>query len=132
VDVSPLLLDTHAFAWIATEPDRLSAAAREALADRRRTLLVSAASPWEMAIKYRAGRWPEVAVLLRQYDDVLLELGAVERPVTADDGIRAGALAWEHGDPFDRMLAAQAIASGATMVSRDRVFPALPGLSVLW
>jgi PIN domain nuclease of toxin-antitoxin system len=130
--VTPLLLDTHAYAWVATQPQRLSAPAREALADRRRPLLVSAASPWELAIKYRAGKWPEVGVLLQEHDEVLAGLGATERPVTGSDAIRAGSLPWDHSDPFDRMLAVQAMAIGAVLVTRDRAFRALPGLSVLW
>jgi PIN domain nuclease of toxin-antitoxin system len=51
-----LLLDTHAYVWAMSAPDRLSPAARRAIEDRRRTVLVSAATAWEMAIEHRAGR----------------------------------------------------------------------------
>jgi PIN domain nuclease of toxin-antitoxin system len=130
--MSPLLLDTHAYAWMATEPDRLSPAAHDVLADSTRTLLVSAATPWEMAIKHRAGKWPEVEILLSRHEEVVTQLGALDRPVTAHDAILAGGLAWDHNDPFDRMLAAQALSSGAVLVSRDPVFRHLPGLRTVW
>jgi PIN domain nuclease of toxin-antitoxin system len=130
--MTALLLDTHAFAWVVTEPDRLSSVAREAVEDPTRPLLVSAATAWEMAIKHRAGRWPEVGLLLSRHDDAVGRLGALHLPMTADDAIRAGGLTWEHADPFDRMLAAQAMSSGAALVTRDRAFGELPGVTVLW
>jgi PIN domain nuclease of toxin-antitoxin system len=127
-----LLLDTHAYVWAVSAPDRLSPAARRAIEDRRRTVLVSAATAWEMAIKHRAGRWPEAAVLLRQHDELCRQLAAEQLPVTSRHAITAGGLSWQHPDPFDRVLAAQAIDAGATLVTRDAVFSELAGLATLW
>ncbi|HUG84565.1 MAG TPA: type II toxin-antitoxin system VapC family toxin [Euzebya sp.] len=130
--MTTLLLDTHTYVWAVTAPDLLSDSAREAIADPANTLLLSAASTWEMAIKHHAGRWPEAEILLRQHDDLARRLGAVQHPITAADAIRAGALTWAHRDPFDRMLAAQTFLSQATLVTRDDAFGELSGLPTLW
>lgn len=127
-----VLLDTHAFVWALTAPDRLSAAAREAISDATTPLLLSAASAWEMSIKHRSGRWPEVAILLRQYDRVASRLGVTRLAITTEHALAAGGFDWEHADPFDRVLAAQAMAEGVPLVSRDKAFRELPGLRVLW
>jgi PIN domain nuclease of toxin-antitoxin system len=126
-----VLLDTHAFVWAVTAPDRLSEAAREMIADPTVPLLVSAATAWEIAIKHRAGRWPEVAVLIRQYDRLAARLGAAHLSLSSDHALAAGGLEWEHSDPFDRALAAQAMREGVPLVSRDRAFAELPGLTVV-
>ncbi|WP_300007968.1 type II toxin-antitoxin system VapC family toxin [Pseudonocardia sp.] len=130
--MTTLLLDTHAYVWAVTAPHLLSERAAKAIADPVNTLTVSAASAWEMAIKHRAGRWPEAELLLNQYDGVLERLGARTQPITAADAIRAGGLSWTHSDPFDRMLAAQALAHSATLVTRDRAFAGLGGVLLLW
>lgn len=127
-----LLLDTHAYIWALSAPDRLSTAARTALRPSGVPVLVSAATTWEMAIKHRSGRWPQVEVLLHQHEQMLDRLGARALDITAADGLRAGGLSWSHADPFDRMLAAQALTTGATLISRDAAFAELPGLSLLW
>lgn len=127
-----VLLDTHAFVWAVTAPDRLSASARELVSDAETRVLVSAATAWEMSIKHRSGRWPEVAVLIRQYDRVVERLRAGHLALSSEHALAAGGLEWEHADPFDRALAAQAVREGLTLVSRDPAFHGLPGLSVVW
>lgn len=127
-----LLLDTHALAWSLTTPDRLSEAARAAVADPGNDLLVSSATAWELAIKYQSGKWPEAEPLVRQYGAVLSELGARELPITGAHALRAGGLGWSHRDPFDRMLAAQALMENLSLVSRDPAFDDLAGLVLLW
>ncbi len=127
-----VLLDTHAFVWAVTAPDRLSDLARDTIADAATPLLLSAATAWEMAIKHRSGRWPQVAVLVRQYDRAAAQLGADHLPLTSDHALAAGGLEWDHTDPFDRALAAQAIREGVPLVTRDPAFGRLPGLGVLW
>lgn len=130
--MTTLMLDTHAYVWALTSPDRLSAAARASIEDATTTLIVSAASAWEMAIKHRAGRWPEAQVLLGQHDALCERLGATQLVMTSQHAITAGGLAWAHSDPFDRMLAAQSLVSQATLVTRDQVFTELGGLATLW
>ncbi len=127
-----LLLDTHAYVWAVSAPQRLSDEARTAIEDPRTTLLVSAATAWEMAIKLRAGRWPEAEPLLRAHDQVCARLGAEQLPISSSDAVVAGGLGWDHRDPFDRMLAAQAMGRRSTLISRDAIFGELVGLDVRW
>lgn len=127
-----VLLDTHAFVWAVTAPERLSSHALDVIADPTVPLLVSAATAWEISIKHRSGRWPEVAPLLRQFDRLADGLGATQLPITSEHALSAGSLDWQHADPFDRALAAQAMREGVALVSRDPAFASLLGLTRLW
>lgn len=127
-----LLLDTHAYVWALTDPDRLSGRARAAIEAASNTLFVSAATAWEMAIKHRAGKWPEAEILLAQHSDLTSRLGAQSLDISAADAIRAGSLDWDHADPFDRMLAAQSLLHQAALVTRDAAFGQLRGLTTIW
>ena len=127
-----LLLDTHAYVWALTDPDRLSRRARTAIEAPSNAVLVSAATTWEMAIKHRAGKWPEAEILLAQHDDLTIRLGAQSLDISAADAIRAGSLDWDHADPFDRMLAAQSLLHQAALVTRDKAFRHLRGLTIIW
>ncbi len=130
--MTTLLLDTHAYVWALTDPDRLSGRARSAIEAPSNVVLVSAATAWEMAIKYRAGKWPEAEILLAQHDDLTSRLGALSLDISSADAIRAGSLDWDHADPFDRMLAAQSLLHQAALLTRDAAFAALRGLTVIW
>lgn len=122
-----LLLDTHVLAWWLLDSPRLGAAARAAISDPDRMILVSTVSVWEMAQKHGRGRWPEVGPGLATIEADLARLGFRVVPLTLAHALAAGALDWAHRDPFDRMLAAQAAAEGAILITADRVFAALPG-----
>lgn len=130
--MTTLILDTHAYAWALTAPDRLGAAARSAVADRTNRVLVSAASTWEMAIKHRSGKWPEAERLLSDHESLMSRLGTESLEISWRHARRAGALAWEHADPFDRMLAAQALTEDCTLVTKDAAFDDVGGLQILW
>ena len=127
-----LLLDTHAYVWALTDPDRLSRRARTAIEAPSNAVLVSAATAWEMAIKHRAGKWPEAEILLAQHDDLTSRLRAQSLDISAADAIRAGSLDWGHADPFDRMLAAQSLLHQAALVTREAAFGHLRGLTIIW
>jgi Uncharacterized protein conserved in bacteria len=129
---STFLLDTHALIWALTEPDRLSDGAREVIESPRVQLVVSAVSAWEIATKARRGRMPEAEVVLAAYSRHIRRLRAQEVPITTEHALVSGGLDWDHHDPFDRMLAAQAILEGWTLVTRDRAFSRLTGLETLW
>ena len=94
-------------------------------------MLVSAASIWEMATKHRRGRWPEVAMLLVDPEATLAAERMTGLPMTFAHARAAGQLTWDHRDPFDRMLAAQAIAEQATLVTADPIFAGV-GVTTLW
>lgn len=111
-----LLLDTHVLIWAVSRPERLEARIRAALAAPGTTAFVSAVSAWEIAIKRALGR---LGFPLEDFDRVLDEAGLEHLPVLAAHGIEAGSLPRHHGDPFDRMLIAQARVEDLVLVSED-------------
>ena len=116
--------------WVGRSP-RLSETARVAIADETTPVHVSAASAWEIATKVRLGRLPEMAEFCTAMALELAEQGFAELPVTLDDGRQAGLLPGPHGDPFDRMLIAQAMARDLALVSIEARFDAY-GVRRLW
>ena len=113
------LLDTHTLIWAAFEPQRLGTAARRFISEGKNTVYVSAATAWEIATKYRAGRLPEAERLERNFIELVTCYGYTLRPITVEDALRAARLIGEHRDPFDRMIAAQALAEDIPVISVD-------------
>ena len=113
------MLDTHAVLWAGLAPSRLGKKAAETIANGRSELLVSAASVWEIATKVRIGRLPEAERLERDLLARLREAGYGFRAITVEDGLRAGRLVGEHQDPFDRMIAAQALSEDIPVISAN-------------
>ena len=113
-----LLLDTQILLWAAGQPARLSAAARKLLNDPRNELLFSAASLWEITIKKTLGR-EDFRVEPRLLRRGLLDNGYVELPVTSQHAVSIDGLPPLHKDPFDRLLLAQALTEGVTLVTAD-------------
>jgi PIN domain nuclease of toxin-antitoxin system len=112
-----LLIDTHIFVWASTNPNRLTEAQRAAIAGETSTVFVSAVTAWEIAIKAALGR---LAFLLNSFETIRVGMGFAPLPITLAHGIAAGSLPRHHGDPFDRMLIAQARSEGLTLVTTDR------------
>ncbi len=113
-----VLLDTHILLWWLADDPRLPAAAADIIADRETDVLVSAATAWEISIKQAAGR-------LEAPDDFLDAVAAnefVTLAISAEHAMAAGRLPPRHGDPFDRMLIAQAQIEALTLVSVDSRF----------
>jgi PIN domain nuclease of toxin-antitoxin system len=125
-----LLLDTHAFIWWDSQPERLSPQARAALEDPLNTVLMSVASLWEIQIKRAVGKLMLRAPLETLVADQQAN-GFHLLPVTLGHVLALDPLPLHHRDPFDRMLAAQAPAEGAVLVTRDPVFDAYP-VQTLW
>lgn len=115
---SAILLDTHTLLWLVSAPDQLSAKAREAISDPVREIAVSAASAWEIAIKTRLGRL-DGEPLLAAWPDIMAAMAVTELPIEVPDAMMAGRLRWNHRDPFDRMIVAQAARRGLTIATRD-------------
>jgi PIN domain nuclease of toxin-antitoxin system len=126
-----LLLDTHALLWWAFGSKELSRRANALLEDRSNTVLVSAASAWEIATKFRLGRMPEAEVLVQDMPGWFERAGLVELPITVAHAQRAGALSSQHRDPFDRMLAAQSLLENVPIVGRDEALADF-GVQLLW
>lgn len=125
-----VLLDTHALLWFQAGDRRLSRGARLAMEADEAALVVSAASAWEMAIKASLGRLR----LPGTVDAYLAEkVGEGYRvlSVSAAHAARVEALPWHHRDPFDRLLAAQALEEGWRLITRDRVFRKY-GVQTIW
>jgi PIN domain nuclease of toxin-antitoxin system len=125
--LTPLLLDTHALLWSLGDTDRLTRAARDVLSAGVEPVYVSSVSIWEIAVKQASGR-------LKAPDDLLervAEVGFGELRVSFTHAHLAGALPRHHGDPFDRMLVAQAQSEGLTLVSGDARIAAYD-VPVLW
>ena len=125
-----ILLDTHVLIWLVTSPEKIKPAAVEHLSDPIIELHVSAASAWEIGIKTRLGRL-DGDPLLGAWSEVLADMSISELPIESADAIVAARLPWEHRDPFDRMLSAQALVEGLTLVSKDRWLEEL-GAQTMW
>ena len=113
-----LLLDTQLLLWAAGQPERLSAVARKQLNNPRNELLFSAASLWEIAIKGNLGR-EDFRVEPRVLRRGLLDNGYAELPVTSQHAVSIDGLPPLHKDPFDRLLLAQALTEGVTLLTGD-------------
>jgi PIN domain nuclease of toxin-antitoxin system len=126
-----VLLDSHTLLWWILDHPALTPAARDAISKLDNTVLVSAASAWEMAIKFRAGRLPEAADLVTNFPSEIEHEGFELLPISAEHGIRAGLLPGLHKDPFDRMLIAQSQAEDVPIISNESVFDTY-GVRRLW
>lgn len=122
-----LLLDSHAFLWWLAEDPKLSAEARQAVADASSTVHVSAATVWELSIKASLGKLDlGGADLVEEIE----ENDFLELHMTARHALAAGSLPRHHDDLFDRMLIAQARTEGLTIITRDPAFRAY-GIAIL-
>jgi PIN domain nuclease of toxin-antitoxin system len=126
-----LLLDTHAFIWWASEPERLSEKALAACVDTSNVLILSVASVWEMQIKLQLGK----LTLSHPLSDLIENQQQANRlevlPIGLSHVLALAALPAHHKDPFDRLIIAQAVEEGAYLVSGDSVFRLYPG-RLIW
>ncbi len=122
-----LLLDTCTFLWLAADDPRLSPAARDACTDPGNDVYLSAISAWEMTIKHRLGRLPLPAPPQVYVSDRRTRLQIEPLPFGEAAACHVHLLPVHHRDPFDRALVAQAIVTGAVLVTPDdeiRRYPA--------
>ncbi len=82
-------------------------------------MLVSAASAWEIAIKFRLGKLPGADVVIRDFDKLIAADGFEHLAISHRHALAAGVFDVSHRDPFDRVLAAQSAAEDATLVTND-------------
>jgi PIN domain nuclease of toxin-antitoxin system len=109
----------------------MSQQARETIADESNVILVSAASAWEIATKVRAGKLPGAERLERDFSEVLDDAGYTQLPIDVSSALRAGRLIAERRDPFDRMIAAQALALDIPVLSPDSLLDQF-GVRRMW
>jgi PIN domain nuclease of toxin-antitoxin system len=126
-----VLLDTCTLIWATLSPSSLSCEASETIADEGNEILVSAASAWEIATKVGLGKLPGAEKLERNYLDVMEVAGYAPLAIDAESALRAGRLVADHKDPFDRMIAAQALALDIAVLSPDPLLDQF-GLRRIW
>ena len=117
-----LLLDTQVWLWMQAEPDRLGPEARRLLEDTRNALLLSAASSWEMAIKYALGKLDLPESPDTYVPDRMRRSGVTPLPVAHGHAVAVASLPHHHRDPFDRLLVAQAAVERLPLMTTDPVF----------
>jgi PIN domain nuclease of toxin-antitoxin system len=121
-----LLLDTHLLLWAAGDPGRLSSDARALIEDPGNNPVFSAASLWEVAIKRGLGR-SDYQVDPRLLRRGLLDNGYGELPIASQHAVAVDALPRIHADPFDRILVAQSMVEGITLLTSDPIVARYPG-----
>ena len=126
-----VLLDTHTLIWAKISPKSLSRQVAKIMADPLNEIFVSAATAWEIATKVRLGKLPGAEGLERNFLETIEDSGYTLVPIDAESALRAGRLIADHGDPFDRMLAAQSLASDIPILSKDPKLDAF-GVRRLW
>jgi PIN domain nuclease of toxin-antitoxin system len=114
-----VLLDTHALIWATLSVRSLSKRAAAIIANPSNEIFVSAASAWEIATKVRLGKFEEARQFEQEFLAKVDEADYTLLPITAAHGLRAGRLPGDHRDPFDRMIAAQALAEDIPILSTD-------------
>ena len=125
------LLDTHTLIWWLLGDPSLSDAARVAIQSNDHFFFVSSISIFEIAIKVRGGRLDALAEPMAMIDGVLEQEGFEMLPLNLHHARRAGLMTGQHRDPFDRMLAAQGLIEGMTLITRDHEIAAF-GCETLW
>lgn len=126
-----LLFDMHSFVWWADEPMKLSRAALAALEDENNRLFLSAVSIWEMQIKVQLGKMKLKLSLQGLIESQQRDNEVEVLPITTAHILRLDNLPFHHKDPFDRLLIAQSMVEGLTIVTVDAEFPAYPA-KLLW
>ena len=114
-----ILLDTHTLLWVAFEDELLSLRARHSIRSLGSEVFVSAASAWEITTKYRLGKLNFARSLAENFIPRVTAAGYHLLPISVEHAVRAGLLPGDHKDPFDRMLAAQAIHEDMPLLSND-------------
>jgi PIN domain nuclease of toxin-antitoxin system len=118
------LLDTHVFLWLLGRPERIRPDLLSQLRAGETTLILSAASSWEIAIKWAVGRLRLPLPPAEYVPDRMRRLGVIGLAVSHAHTLRTSTLPPHHRDPFDRLLVAQALADDLTIVTVDRAFDA--------
>ena len=126
-----VLLDTHTFFWAGQSSNKLSQRAEDILVDSRIDVYVSAATAWEIGTKVWRGKWPEAAALERDFMSVIQTAGFRVLAMSVEHALLSTRLPGKHRDPFDRMLAAQALTLGLPILSKDRELDSF-GVERIW
>lgn len=116
-----VLIDTHAVIWFITDDSQLVPESRKIIEDPSNVCMVSIASLWEIGIKNSLGKL-ELKTDLRHIFEIIEQSGFSLLPITPDHILENAALPYHHRDPFDRLIIAQAMHEGMTVVTKDKEF----------
>lgn len=119
--MSRYVVDTHVWLWMQADPDRIEASTRTLLEDRANELFLSAASAWEIAIKYAIDKLPLPAEPTEYVPDRMRRSGTTPLAVEPAHALRVASLPFHHKDPFDRLLVAQSQILDIPIVTVDDV-----------
>ncbi|MFP4302895.1 MAG: type II toxin-antitoxin system VapC family toxin [Alkalispirochaetaceae bacterium] len=125
------LLDTHALLWMVSSSERLSETARSTIADEANELYCSIAGYWEIGIKQSLGKLELAAGWEETLPREMTRNRIARLPVEPKHVHELVGLPWIHRDPFDRLMIAQALVEGLSVISRDRDLGAY-GVPVVW
>lgn len=125
------LIDTHVLHWLLDAGVARKSTAIDILADSENSVVVSAVSAFEVALKVRLGKFDRARPLVDRWSHQLRRLDAIELDIKPRHALVAGSLEWAHRDPFDRLLVAQARVEGLILVSADGPMLTAPGIDVL-
>ena len=127
------LLDTHTFLWAVKRPERLGEKARSIIEDVNATLYLSSISAFETANKSRLGKLDSsYENVVENYTLFEARLGAKDLPLTLAHTYLAGSMDWEHRDPFDRFLVAQASLENLVIITDDEQIRNHPWINTVW
>jgi PIN domain nuclease of toxin-antitoxin system len=116
------LIDTHILLWWIFNDPKLNNDCREIISNPDNTIIVSSASAWEIATKFRIGKLPEAKQIVEQYSQILRQEKFSELAIATNHALRAGTLPIAHRDPFDRMIMAQAEIENLPVITYDAAF----------
>lgn len=125
------LLDSHTLIWAVDDPTKLSRTAEALILDPNNVRLLSTATYWEIAIKVALGKLPLSMPYRPWMDKAIADLRLEILPTTLDHAERMTVLPFHHNDPFDRVLAAQALAESIPLLSTDVAFDPY-GVNRVW
>jgi len=125
------LIDTHVLLWWFFNDSHLSKKAIKIIGDPDNTILVSSASGWEISTKFRLGKLAGAENIVKDLPELLRKSRMSVLPIDLKHAILAGSFDNEHRDPFDRMLAAQAIIEGVALLTSDKAFSSF-SLKAIW
>jgi PIN domain nuclease of toxin-antitoxin system len=125
------LLDTHTLVWWLTNDPQLSAAASFAIEDDPERCAVSAVTAYEIGVKVQNGKWETARAIYASFEAIMASNGFRPLPISLEAGLLAPKLPTDHRDPFDRLLAAQAIVDHLDVVTIDSRIKEF-GARVLW
>ncbi len=116
------LIDTHIFLWWLFNDPKLHSDCQEIIRNPDNRIIVSSASAWEIATKYRIGKLPEAKQLVGEYSQILHQAKFIELAITTAHALRAGSLPIAYRDPLDRMIMAQAELENLPVITYDAAF----------